>query len=134
MRHDSSGRKSCRKRLRLPVAAVADNERTIAHKAQDWVQKAIEAGAIEASTPYVGIGKDEVATLADSAFADRPLLVRLRTAEGDWRIVKSATWLVAWCAAEEPERIEGRHGVSFGPADVRDVFPVEYGAETTDPT
>lgn len=113
---------------------MADNERTLAHKAQDWVQKAIEAGAIEASTPYVGIGKDEVATLADSEFGERPLLVRLRTAEGDWRVVKSAKWLVAWCAAAEPEPIEGSHGVRFGPADVRDVFPVANGAETTDPT
>jgi hypothetical protein len=64
--------------------------------------------------------------LADSAFGERPLLIRLRSAQGDWRIVKSAKWLVAWNAAADPESIEGTHGASFRPSDIRDVFPVEH--------
>jgi hypothetical protein len=107
---------------------VAASERVLAHGADDWLHAAIEAGAIEASTPYVGITDAEIVKLADSAFGERPLLIRLRSAQGDWRIVKSAKWLVAWNAAADPESIEGTHGASFRPSDIRDVFPVEHRA------
>jgi hypothetical protein len=107
---------------------VAGSESVVAHSAHDWLHAAIEARAIEASTPYVGITEAEIVKLADSAFGERPLLIRLRTAHGDWRIVKCAKWLVAWNAAADPETIEGSHGASFRPIDIRDVFPVEHGA------
>jgi hypothetical protein len=69
----------------------------------DWLQHAIEAGALDSSHPYVGLSSEEIAKLADSAFGERPLLIQLRSAHGDWRIVKDAKWYVAWCAAAEPE-------------------------------
>jgi hypothetical protein len=108
---------------------VAADARSPAPLACDWIQGAIGNGVIDASASYVGISKAGIAKLADSDFADQPLLVRLRNGHGDWRIVKNAKWIAVWCAAMVPERIHSNHGVRFGPLDIRDIYPVKGSAE-----
>jgi len=107
----------------------AVNETTLGHghaENANWMHLAIEAAALSAAAPYVGITDTEIDALATSPYAECPLLVRLRSALGDWRVVMTATRLVAWCAAEEPVLIYAADdGITFGPDDIRDVFPIE---------
>lgn len=105
------------------------NETTLGHgegENANWMHLAIEAAALSAAAPYVGITDTEIDALVTSPYADCPLLVRLRSALGDGRVVMTATKLVAWCAAEEPVPIQGAEaGITFGPDEIRDVFPIE---------
>jgi len=92
---------------------------------ESWIHEAIVSGDLDPACAYTGLSEADVERLvANPRFRDKPLLVRLRTAESDGRTVLPAHELLRWneSAGEQIVLDDGR---AFVPGDIRDVFPFE---------
>ncbi|TAM91145.1 hypothetical protein EPN42_04600 [bacterium] len=97
---------------------------------------AVADGTISREAAAFGLSHEDVVRLARSPHADASLLVRLRNATGDCRIITTAQRMATWTRAETADRVATGNCVGdprrFGLLDVLDVFGAASRSQAPD--
>jgi hypothetical protein len=75
-------------------------------------------GVISKEATFVGLQKTDIARLFDAGYCDQPLLIRIRSANGDSRLVQNVREFI-----EEAPLLDSK-GRVWDREDIRDVYPL----------